>query len=219
MTDRPIIFSAPMVRALLEGRKTQTRRYAWIERKEGEWKGRDVVRAVPTIWRVVQPGDRLWVRENFNTFGGGDPGVLVWASDWREGAKARGLDNIPDTEPKWRPSIHMPRWASRLTLTVTEVRHQPLQDIGADDAEAEGLKAVTKDGKLIKYGIPDNDGLPGTDDYGWPWHDWRMSPVDAFQRLWCSLHGADSWGPNPEVVALTFTVAQRNIDKNEEEAA
>ena len=172
MTDRPIIFSAPMVRALLDGRKTQTRRLASA-----------------FAWQRVQPGDRLWVREAFNTFGGGDPGVLVWAADWRENAKARGLDNIPETEPKWRPSIHMPRSASRLTLTVTDVRRQRLQDITRGDAKAEGVPRL--------HPIADDD--PST-------------PIDAFGDLWDALHGEGAWDANPEVIALTFTVERRKID-------
>ncbi len=126
MTDRPIIFSAPMVRALLEGRKTMTRRIAWKPLRligEGGF-GRVGLLQDPSPWQRVQPGDRLWVREN-------------WQSDVRN--VGRPPRDVPRTEPVWfaaggdpinspgafaiqatgwRPSIHMPRWASRLTLTA-----------------------------------------------------------------------------------------------------
>ena len=81
----------------------------------------------------------------------------------------------------------MPRWASRITLEITEVRVERLNDISAEDAIAEGLKALTKDRRMTKYGIPDQDGLPGNDDSGWAWQHWRQSPIDAYQYLWESL--------------------------------
>lgn len=206
--DFPIIFSAPMIRALLDGRKTQTRRLAWILPKQNGARsvGESIDRggfAKPTSWQKVEPGDRLWVREAFNTFGGGDPGVLVWAADWRENAKARRLENIPDQEPKWRPSIHMPRWASRITLGVTAVRRQRLQEISREDAIAEGLRLASA---VIEQ------------FFRWPEpHHQRMwlSPVVAYAWLWDLLHGDGAWDDNPEVVALTFTVAKRNIDAKE----
>jgi hypothetical protein len=107
----------------------------------------------------------------------------------------------------------MPRWASRITLTVQKNAAQLLQDITPEKAIAEGLEAITKDGCLVKYGIPDRDGLPGSDDFGWHWQDWCVSPVDAYAALWRRLHGRESWDANPHVIALTFTVELRNIDE------
>lgn len=195
MTDRPIIFSAPMVRALLEGRKTMTRRIAWKPLRligEGGF-GRVGLLQDPSPWQRVQPGDRLWVREN-------------WQSDVRNvGHPPR---DVPRTEPVWfaaggdpinspgafaiqatgwRPSIHMPRWASRITLTVTAVRVERLQEISTDDALAEGC------------GL--RDGM----------HHLALR-IAEFRDLWNSLHGPSAWDANPEVVALTFTVAKENID-------
>ncbi len=107
----------------------------------------------------------------------------------------------------------MPRKASRLTLEVVEVRRQYLCEISDDDATAEGIAAVSKDGWLVKYGLPDRDGLPGQDDHGWPWERWQLTPQRAFEHLWRSLHGHESWEENPVVVALTFCVHQQNVDK------
>lgn len=162
MTDRPIIFSGPMVKSLLEGRKTQTRRLA------------------TSPLRRCEPGDRLYVRENFWWRRDGDREAINWAIDfeWDGGAqfqRERGM--------RLRPSIHMPRWASRLTLEVKEVRRQKLHDLSEADAIAEGVGE-------------DPDGL-----------------VTAYARLWAALHGAESWLSNPEVVALTFRVIQENINR------
>ena len=180
MTDRPIIFSAPMVRALLDGRKTQTRRvlkppYGTLEyRPDGTWR---------PICTKFFPGDRLWVREAWLTSGKNQEGGWeLW--DYALGA--------PEAQPDWvrkMPSIHMPRWASRLTLTVTEVRVQRLQEITAEDCTAEGI----------------------------PWEPDALAPyewsVSRFADLWNSLHGPDAWAVNPWVCALTFTVQRGNIDR------
>ena len=247
--DIPIIFSGPMVRALLDGRKTMTRRivknvpeppamdaiYPGNEPKHPVpyldaycserathqnprgmsrrwcWWTRDDRQCLPTVNVRYAPGDRLWVRENHAFVGGGDPGLLLCAADWRETAARHRCENA-GTPPKWTPSIHMPRSASRLTLIVTGVKVERLQDMSPEDAIAEGMKGITKDGKMVKYGLPDSDGLPGNDDFGWHWHEWRISPVDALEKLWRSINGDDAWTANPYVVALTFTVHKQNID-------
>src|SRR5690606_14173331 len=130
MTVRPIIFSAPMVRAILEGRKTQTRRPAWqaprvFIQTDGEPPEPILV---PTVWQKTEPGDLLWVRETWAESAHGP----VYKADVL-GADTDGWG--------WRPSIHMPRWASRITLEVTDVRLQRLQEISEEDARAEGAKA------------------------------------------------------------------------------
>lgn len=200
MTDIPIIFSGAMVRALLDGRKTMTRRLA------------------SSSWARVAPGDRLWVREaaawiNNEEYNDqsyweyrADTNGRCFAGQW----PAEERDN--QERPRWKPSIHMPRLASRITLLVSATRVESLCDMPPDDAIAEGMKGITKDGKMVKYGLPDRDGWPGEDDYGWPWDQWRISPVDAFEHLWCKLHGEGAWGANPKVVALTFGVHKSNID-------
>ena len=92
----------------------------------------------------------------------------------------------------WRPSIHMPRWASRLTLIVTATKIERLQKIANADAIAEGC------GVSLDHPTPERTREP--------------FPVEAFKTLWMKLHGADAWDDNPEVVALTFTVHKANID-------
>ena len=187
MADRPIMFSAPMIAALLAGRKTHTRRLA------------------TSPLRHAQPGDRLWVREAWKAVpASAYPGekstpnpsapdeVAVYRAHW-----SYSSGGVP-----WRPSIHMPRWASRFTLVVTEVRVQQLIDITEADAMAEGVQEVRD---------PDRDGfrhfsVPGTMTKEWP------TARAAFADFWESLHGAQSWTAGTDVVALTFTVARRNVD-------
>lgn len=204
MTDRPIIFSAPMVRALLEGRKTQTRR---ILKPQPE--------TLPNGFAGVRlpytPGDRLYVREAWRAERGQDQQnateiaaacldagyTRVWAPIFYEvDAHMVNFENGM-VAGRYRVARFMPRWASRMTLTVTEVRVQRLQDISVLDCSAEGCDPVH-----IKPG----------GDYGNPsdgYLDYRL----GFSRLWNSLHGAGAWDANPWVVALTFTVQHGNIDK------
>ncbi len=156
-----------MVVALIAGRKTQTRRLA-----------------TSPLCRC-EVGDRLYVRKSFRPVHSGDPS---------RGAKY--LADVGSDQMRWKPSIHMPRWASRLTLTVTDVRVEPVRSISESDAIAEGVQQQ-----------------PG----GW----WSGAPnqssptaVGAFAVLWQSLHNrsGETWSEGPDVVALTFTVEQRNID-------
>lgn len=132
MKERPILFSGPMVRAILEGRKTQTRRVAKIHGYGLD--DRPVFGRSP----FGEPGDRLWVRETFCGSCVRDPAYIY-----------RATDENPSHlfQPRWRPSIHMPRWASRLTLEVTAVRRERLRDITDDAARAlvEGVQNVTDD--------------------------------------------------------------------------
>lgn len=187
MTDKPIIFSAPMVRALLEGRKTMTRRVLWPQPVEGaQFQGIDrdgkALFTVGCIYGkqslIYAPGDRLWVREAHVLTPAGVAYVADGVDHYGAGGKLRK-----------RPSIHMPRWASRLTLTVTEVRVQRLHDISAEDAVAEGWPGPKTD---IGYSV--------------------SKPLQWFPDLWNSLHGPDAWDANPWCVAVSFKVQKGNID-------
>lgn len=219
--ERPILFSAPMVRAILDGRKTQTRRVAKLRRPAIAVEGPDDDGDGVGVWLVDfdasapmpdhdhvycpygQRGDRLWVRETFGTVHGN--GVrAVYAAD---GIPTETLTGERIEGMKWQPSIFMPRSISRITLEITSVRIERLTAITPEDAEAEGLAMLTKDGgRLWKYGIPDADGLPGEDDDGWPWHLWRISPVDAYEALWDSLNAKRGfgWTVNPLVWVIEF---------------
>ena len=172
MSDRPIIFSAPMVRAILAGQKTQTRR---------------LVKPQPThfspagVPRLAHP-ERLYVRE-------------TWAAP-------HAYDHLPPrlipqdarihyaaTEDRggllWRPSIHMPRWASRITLEVTGVRVELLQDIDLADALAEGISDT---GALILDSAGNEQG----------------GPIAEYAVLWEQINGPGSWDANPWVWVLDF---------------
>lgn len=206
--DIPIIFSGPMVRALLAGRKTMTRRLVLVSRtikREVTPKSyRSTVRIVRSSWCDVRPGDQLWVRENFARNANQlsdthmDTGI-VYAAD----GKGRALDN--GDEKPWTPCIHMPRSASRLTLIVTGTTTELLQNISENDAIAEGV--VEDDGSE-----PDIFYVPGAGLR----HANRASKV--FQYLWESINGLDSWARNPEVVVLSFRVIRANIDAPETRA-
>ena len=217
MKERPILFSAPMVLAILGGRKTQTRRkikdtglYAIDDRYHGSDVAQRERECLATRCPYGQPGDRLWVRETFADLLGtgieritGDHGRYAYAADTPPGSY--GDECRKDYGIKWRPSIHMPRLASRITLEITGVRVERLQEISEADALAEGIKAITKDGgQTIKYGIPDADGFPGTDDHGWAWKDWQYCRRTAYRDLWQRINGPGSWDKNPWVWVIQF---------------
>jgi len=170
--DFPILFSAPMVRAILDDTKTQTRRLA------------------TSPLRNVKPGDRLYIREAFRTapcFDHLAPAKLkkINSIDF----EADNLDQFPSS--RLRPAMHMPRFMSRATLTVTDVKRECLQDITAEDA--------------LNEGITEFDETAGV----------TTNPVQAFKTLWNALHGEDSgksWADNPELVAISFTMKKINID-------
>lgn len=171
----PVPFSAPMVLAILAGRKTQTRRL---------WRGQ---------WAKVQPGDRLWVREAWRP---SPDGPIYRATEGESGIVA------PDDSPRWKPSIHMPRWASRLTLRVTKVRRQRLWDISERDCKAEGVHWLKTGARDYRWGMDRSLGMRGS----YPYH--------AFQVAWDALNGARApWAANPEVAAISFEVLRENVDK------
>ena len=192
MNEHPILFSGPMVRAILDGRKTMTRRVikdncpfvtgAYFDEETERWywtTGAERER-LPTDLCLGkcpygQPGDQLWVRETWLSYrhlhkNGRDEALLIYRADGEDLPKqARGT--------KWRPSIFMPRWASRITLEITAVRVERVQDIGDEDAEAEGLS----------------------------WCN-AASPRDKFQCLWNSLNAKRGygWEANPWVWVIAF---------------
>lgn len=222
MFDRPIIFSAPMVQALLAGRKTQTRRV--IKPRSWNADGDKVnIDLAPTAkymqggdgrfyYQFDHPqggpltahlatfnvGDRLWVREAWTSTADHVFSVFQARITGRGCIIYRADENPEYPNAKFWPSIHMPREFSRLTLTVTDVRVQRLQDISKADAIAEGLR----------WRPALNAWTAGGDD--WPTFS---DPRRAFAGLWNSINGAGAWDANPWVVALTFAVAHHNIDR------
>lgn len=210
---RPILFSAPMVRALLEGRKTQTRRLVkglpvrqlehdkrWFSNVlppsgslPNEWSWWDGPPHGHSIYHSCKcpygvPGDLLWVRE-------------TWADDQFFGEKLYRATHAGDDRigGGWRSSIHMPRLRSRLTLALTDIRIERLQKINKEDAIAEGCGPVIpddlKDHPLAKHVGPD--------------------PRTHYAALWVRLNGETgpaSWGANPWVWVLSFDVHRANVD-------
>lgn len=239
MTDRPILFSAPMVRALLDGRKTQTRRdltktFARFPQLKGyetngtlkPIDGRNVpcvefVHASLGLWHPEQNpegrsgwyvplkaavGDRLWVRESFRGSKGYDAYSPSTWSHWPVHYEADGAPDPRDElemNGRLRPGIHMPRWASRLTLIVTDVRVERLQDVSEADAKAEGIEQ-------------DSDGWR---DYLMPHTQCCGNPIDSYRTLWDHINGAGAWDANPWVAAYSFSVIKQNIDQIEKVAA
>lgn len=198
MKERPILFSGPMVRAILEGRKMQTRRVCKsIICTDLSDMPQHLTRygAVATVAKCPygQEGDRLWVRETWATYGmdalPDQERPLFYRAD---DVDRDGWATPPDL--KWKPSIHMPRWASRITLEVTGVRVERLQDIRAHDAIAEGVEisdlaklhalALRKQGRNISAAVV---------EYG---------------ILWESINGPGSWDVNPWVWVVEFKRVQ-----------
>ncbi len=213
MKERPVIFNGEMVRAILDGRKTQTRRlvpewqrpkyypenddephYNWMavaqsDRRWGYGVFGETEEACAKELSTMAPcpfgnaGDRLWVRETFAAFD----------ADWKHPGKPHDLKDgpwpnvvypasvakIPDGT--CRPSIHMPRWASRITLEITAVRVERLNDISEEDARAEGVAPsqhiITPPEALYRVG---------------------------FLKLWQSIYGEESWRANPWVWVIEF---------------
>lgn len=209
MTEKSIPFKGPMVRAILEGRKTQTRRVLkpqpwqdddgeWVWRRgRAEWYSGSTAAADfaadPAAAKCVAPyavGDLLWVRETWRSASPlddvsprrlgeelGFPPIHYEADGTAENWKEwRGHD-----VGRLRPSIHMPRWASRIDLRVTAVKVERLQDISEEDARAEGS-------------WPPTGYKPGT----------RGDFIGGFAFIWESIHGSDAWAANPWVAAITF---------------
>ena len=183
MKERPILFSAPMVRALLAGTKTQTRRAL----RNGTWwtPEHGVIRMAPAGLACTGcahvacpygvPGDRLWVRETWRITGASPEDTLDMFDRGDVQYRADGDQSYID---KYRPSIHMPRRFSRITLEVTGVRVERLQDISRGDAMAEGC--------------PFQNMAHGDDPRVW------------YEDLWRDLHGADSWDANPWAWVVEF---------------
>jgi hypothetical protein len=238
MADRPILFSAPMVRALLSGNKTQTRRIMKPQPPRFMHYGKDIMdwglsgvyqdednEGTNRWWLDVQTdvddnshtefkvsaavGDRLWVRESLRCevdeadvgFGMRKCPYYVYAAD---GEAVDDHTPAGVAHKKSVPSIHMWRWASRITLIVTDVRVQSLQDISEADAIAEGIERANDHPVFRLY--RDYCAMPksGTG---------AMPPVDSFRTLWNSINGAGAWEQNPWVVAYSFTVHHCNIDQ------
>lgn len=230
MSVKPILFSGPMIRALIEGRKTQTRRIikpqphilpCLHEPPKGEpfwcvFNGDEIAYKVRVPYAV---GDLLWVRETWKYYDWTEDGAPCveyaadnatgWPSpseDWYERLDSAWADlSVPENydinnracDQHCRPSIFMPRWASRLTLEVINVRVLRLWEISEADAKAEGCAGC----------LGPNPDFPD---------EWDPTPREEFQDLWNSInkkHPGCSWADNPWICALTFSVRKGNVDE------
>lgn len=198
MRERGMIFNAEMVRAILYGRKTQTRRVMTPQPADDirlanfpnsefiGWESSLKHKYGSTTAHICpfgQPGDRIWVRETWARYN-------IDQESHDMAYRATPPADWPE-EGRWRPSIHMPRWASRITLEITGVRVERLNDISEEDARAEGVRA----------GV-----CPG--------HEQIMHQV-AFSELWKSIYGDESWQANPWVYVIEF----KRVDGNGKGAA
>jgi hypothetical protein len=196
MTERPILFTGPLVRAIIDGTKTQTRRLVkgealkWLSPETG-FSPEFVAMRENHLCPYGYAGDQLWVRETYQP---DPPDDGTWhGTAWR-GCKGSPVSEIPERFQKaahclyraswegpslvgWRPSIYMPRWASRIQLELTRVWVERLQYISDADAQSEGVS-------------------PAGDNWG--------AHVSAYRRLWESINGAGSWDANPWVWCLEF---------------
>lgn len=181
--ERGMIFNDEMVRAILGGNKTQTRRIV-----EEKFYGRAVAaELLAKHCPYGQPGDRIWVRETYRVHGKAtDVATLVYRASvrnsWTEQTHRVPVEicNKPVSE-KWTPSIHMPRWASRILLEITDVRVERLHDMSEADAKAEGATPAT----------------------------YKITPSEAVYRvgfgdIWRSIYGQDNWLSNPLVWVIEF---------------
>lgn len=189
MKERPIIFSSQMVRAILDGRKTQTRRLV----KE-------------TRCPYGEVGDRLWVRETWAPYRDACPGQVlgapVYRATWPPTLDERHDAGLLQEPARWRPSIHMPRGVSRITLEITAIKLEQLKDISDTDVLAEGIEEVESGGPPYWYGYAVNDPEMRAEDI-------TGSPRSAFMLLWDKINGKRApWSSNPWVWALSFRVLE-----------
>ncbi|AWX83050.1 TPA: hypothetical protein ACLKPY_002661 [Klebsiella pneumoniae] len=241
MKERGMIFNSEMVRAILDGRKTQTRRIMKVQPESSQLglllitdstKHSDIgkyhwaesnatgnhVRSKLFSSPFGAVGERIWVRETWATLGNEDGCYVDWEDNlckgdersaariYRASCEQRpgdyGLWSIPDDaywkphtkehkfEGAWRPSIHMPRWASRILLEITDVRVERLNAISEEDARAEGII----DGGCLNCGEPEPCGCANPEP----------DATDAFAYLWQSIYGQDNWNANPWVWVIEF---------------
>ncbi|MCA1490130.1 hypothetical protein I6F11_04250 [Ensifer sp. NBAIM29] len=262
MRDIPMLYSAPMVRALWNDRKTQTRRLGFdvppqpeanchprnkprhpapyldsycSERKTPAnprgmsprwcWWQVDDRQCLPTFKLKAQPGDRFWVRENVFAYDDveADSLALIYEADELKVSLGSRRTISEDVGEKWWllhayrtdnpdidggkrvPAVHMPRWASRMTLIVTDVRVERLQDISEADAIAEGIERHHSGWMPYSTAFYEADGVTPA--------NYHQDPRESYRSLWNKINGFGAWEANPWVAAYTFDVIKKNIDQ------
>lgn len=227
MKERGMIFNSEMVLAILDGRKTQTRRIMTVQPESSEfglryiaesslakevgmyfWSQSDAcgmkARSKPFACPYGKPGDRIWVRETWSSdFANYYPNDRVWyAADNNRRLDIEVVDGVrgiysPESDVhvpfRWRPSIHMPRWASRILLEITSVRVERLNAISEEDADAEGIDMEALYDSQDCYDCIADHNMTG-----------RPTVTGAFKYLWESIYGEEGWKSNPWVWVIKF---------------
>lgn len=224
MKEVPMLFSTPMVQAILEGRKTMTRRVVKPQpgidvfqvlapgrdvfttkwEKADYWTFTDGSLQAPIVENRKCPygkvGDVIWVRESYKIDGSMNHGESVLGVTYKAGGRWIQNDSkevfeiFHKSKGGWRPSIHIPKAAARIWLQVEDIKVERLQDISEEDAVAEGLKV-----QQTKLG-------ESYFDYTTGYHNGLFKPRASFRTLWQSLHSPESWEANPWVWAVKFKV-------------
>lgn len=202
--ERGMIFNSEMVRAILSGQKTQTRRIVKNQREGDCWSVKPAevqlcARHTHDWWLPTgtkpysslpacphgNVGDRIWVRETWAEAGGNAPELQLYRASYPDHVPSRYENLKPLEEIRWTPSIHMPRWASRILLEITNVRVERLKDISEEDAKAEGVSPPAR----------------------------TITPPEAvyrvgFGELWRSIYGDENWEKNPWVWVIELKRVQ-----------
>lgn len=215
MADRPILFSGAMIRAIRAGRKTQTRRLFNLPKwavpgtleidDDGLYACAEISGCLAKVPTRINVGDRLWVRETWSHTGDHVFSISearLALSGW---PIYQADDNPEFPHAKFWPSIHMPREFSRLTLTVTDVKVERLQDCSEADAIAEGIEPHHSGWMPYNTAFYEADGVTPANCH--------PDPRDSYRQLWNTINRKAPWEANPWVAAYTFTVEQRNIDR------
>jgi hypothetical protein len=225
MQEKPILFSTAMVQAILDGRKTQTRRVVKPQPEETRAKGKEVIQVSDYCTGAPEKGQAYYWKHNGAWNGSesfkcpyGKVGDLLWVREtwcltqpthpesYHFGYKAGGIMPYSDweasekydyaTPDQWKPSIHMPKEAARIWLRITDVRVERLHEITEDDAVKEGVMSL-KPTELMK-----NTQLCCHSDFTEYW----TRPLNRWKSLWQSINGTDSWSANPWVWVIEFEV-------------
>ncbi|HID2929383.1 hypothetical protein [Klebsiella pneumoniae] len=198
MKEKGLIFNSEMARAILDGRKTQTRRpvkFPVHDKNLGcELAGNELAGELSAgnylNSAFGKPGDRIWVRETWAEAGASAPDLKLYRANYPEHVPSI-YENVPPAEEiRWTPSIHMPRWASRILLEITDVRVERLNAISEEDARAEGII----DGGCLNCGEPEPCGCANPEP----------DATDAFAYLWQSIYGQENWNADPWVWVIEF---------------
>ncbi|CZU68433.1 Uncharacterised protein [Enterobacter asburiae] len=210
--ERGMIFNDEMVRAILDGRKTQTRRIMKVQPDTPEFGLRRIIessianeigmyfwsqedargikaRSKQFFCPFGDVGDRIWVRETWAEAGASAPDLTLYRANYPAHVPTH-YENVPPAEDvRWTPSIHMPRWASRILLEITDVRVEQLKSISEEEARSEGV-AQLREGFWKHY------------QPGWTQH--QLSARGSFATLWESIYGFGEWDRNPWVWVIEF---------------